>query len=165
MASSFNISSQILQRPLAKSLFYHNDAVSTGNGFTTTTSIAGYITERVFWDSPTVNDANITMNNGVWSVSEAGEYDIYAHMTPRFTNGGYYSELVEITSGVAVIIVRAKLADALGSNNERLPGNTLNYRQYCDPTKYYAIQLTGGWTTNGYNTNNKFTWLEIVKRS
>lgn len=148
----------------AKSDFIKNDTAGLGTPFTVATAVAGYTGERVNWDAPLSNGLGLTITAGVWQHPTNKRVSLRSSIHPTFTTGGSdVFSLVEITAGVATVLQSQKAGQAVTSSNNPLPAGNLDWEFDPDPSKHYAIQFTGGYGSNTYNSSNRLNWLQIVE--
>jgi hypothetical protein len=148
----------------AKTDFIKNDVAGSGTPFTTITAVSGYVGERINWDAPLSNGLGVTISNGVFQFPTTDRVSLRASIHPTHTTGiAAMFSLVEITAGVATILQSQKAGQAVSSASNPLPSGNIDWTFDPDPAKSYAIEFTGGWTSNIYNSGSRLNWLQIEK--
>lgn len=144
--------------PLRKSVFVKDDLAGAGTTYSTTASVGGYASERVFFVEGDYNSIGCVITDGVFTIPTTREVLLTCRASPSFDSiGGYSIELVELTGSTENILQKGRMSGAGGA--------TITADIYLNfipkSGKKYAIKMIGGFNSTSYNSGAGENILEI----
>jgi hypothetical protein len=153
-AQSTAIAMQIPQAASICNSFY----VSPDTGVTSTTSDAGYISERVFFQYGDIDNTagNITLNplTGVMTAVTAGTYKINIRVMFVYSASNYTATLKNITTSATIASANHKYASTGFGNCREI---SIEAKATFIAGAKIALEQPGGWAVTNYNRMTAIT--------